>query len=642
MSISKNDLIYKTLRETRSAFPKLIKDLALNEDEKLKSWINTLDTKLIPQMDPDFPLMVAVCGGGSSGKSTLFNSLIKKHVSSTGGKAGLSRRVLVAIHPEQLKKEKFLNNLFEPFGTIPKELKKTKELTEPGDPLYIADECVPEDIILLDTPDFDTGHDDKYTNRGVAQSVLEASSVLIYIFTNATYNSLANKQFLSKMLREYGCKKSILVYRCYESYDHENVIEHTETVGKHLYEGEHKKHVLGVYRTNDQNEVASGNKFMEFKTVKSKLEDIHELLKSLDPRTLRKDELDNSLNKYIKFLEDISSEAKKSLKKLEVYVDVCRIKESYAIANALREFPIKDFTYKLGKEWEATSPMPIKWLRNTGKVVGAPFKGLLWIAKKGKEKLSGENTKKENNVDFKDIFSKNLLNSANELRNNLLSDSIAVEASQNDDDTTIIINNIKEINNDKFKYETFELKYNIFAETHNSLKKERKKIQEINLDNLSASYKQIAEEIQVLPEDFEDEISIIIEDFRDEMGKAGKFREFLFASLSTLVFIGSVTYVFATGGAGALGLFGLNDLFALIAIPASTGLNETDRKQLQNLIQPVFDKWFVLRKEKIKSFLRETISGQFFEESKKLQNRIQKLINEIDESISMFKDLTNE
>jgi len=640
MNTPNNDLIHKALRETRNSFPELIKSLAINEDEKIKSWKNTLDTKLIPQMDPDFPLMVAVCGGGSSGKSTLFNSLIKKHVSSTGGKAGLSRRVLVAIHPEQLKKERFLNNLFKPFGTIPKELKEKKELTELGDPLYVADECVPKDIILLDTPDFDTGHDDKYANRDIAQSVLEASSVLIYIFTNATYNSLANKQFLSKMLRECGCKKSILIYRCYESYEYENVIEHTETVGKHLYEEEYKKHVLGVYRTNDHNEIAAGNKFMEFNAVNSKFEDIHELLKSLDPRTLRKDELDSSLNEYISFLENVSSNAKESLDELEMYVNVCKIEESHAIANALKEFPILDFTQKLAKEWEATSPKPIKWLRNTGKVVCAPVKGLFWVAKKFKKTLSNEKSKKD--INFKDVFSKNLLNSANTFRNSLLSDSIVVEASIHDKDVKEIIIKIDKINKSEFKYEKFASNYNIFTKTHNALKKEKKKIQEINLDNLSDNYEQIAEEIQVLPGDFEKDISKVIKEFRENMGKGKKIREILFASLPALTIIGSVVFVFATAGTGALGLFGLGDLYALIAIPASVGLNKADRDQLQKLIQPVFDKWFVQRRDKIKLFLREAISGSFFDESNKQQDKNGKLINEIDKSISIFKELVNE
>ena len=650
MKTSNNNQIYEILRKTRNSFPELIKVLALNEEEKLKSWKNTLDTKLIPQMDPDFPLMVAVCGGGSSGKSTLFNSLIKKHISSAGGKAGLSRRVLVAIHPEQLKKEKFLANLFNPFGTIPKELKETNELTEPGDPLYIADECVPKNIILLDTPDFDTGHKEEYTNRQTAQKVLEASSVLIYIFTNATYNNRANKEFLSKMLSECGNKKSILVYRCYESYKHEEVISHTENVGKHLYGDEHQKHILGVYRTNDHNEVASGIKYMEFNAVKSDLENIHDLLNSLDPRTLRKEELNSSLNKYVEFLKEISSNAKISLKKLEVYTDVCRITESYAITDALKDFPAKDFTSKLAKEWERTSPKFIKFARNTGKVVSSPIRGILWVAKKTKEKISGENNINEKEINIKDVYSNNIFNAANDLRNGILTSEMIVKASKNDDNVNNILSLIKEINCQKFSYEEHSSNYNIAAETHKSLKETRNKIREINLDKLSKSCNEIVEKIQILPATFDNEIAETIKDFRSTMGFKKKFRELFFASLNTLPTLVAVTYVLFTydpvGTAGIYaklqGLFGLNDLFALIAIPASTGLNETDRKQLEELIKPVFEKWFAHRKNEIKSFLRINISEQLFDESKKIQKKIQKLINEIDESVLTFKEFINE
>ena len=53
MNISSNNQIYKALKETRNNFPKLIKVLALSENEK--SLKNTLNTKLISQMAPDFP-----------------------------------------------------------------------------------------------------------------------------------------------------------------------------------------------------------------------------------------------------------------------------------------------------------------------------------------------------------------------------------------------------------------------------------------------------------------------------------------------------------------------------------------------------------------------------------------------------------
>jgi nicotinamide riboside kinase len=64
----------------------------------LRAWTHALDVKLLPKLHPDFPLVVAICGGGSAGKSTLFNSLVGRPVSPMGGRAGLNRRVLAALN----------------------------------------------------------------------------------------------------------------------------------------------------------------------------------------------------------------------------------------------------------------------------------------------------------------------------------------------------------------------------------------------------------------------------------------------------------------------------------------------------------------------------------------------------------------
>jgi ABC-type hemin transport system ATPase subunit len=60
-------------------------------------WTDIVDAKLLSRMATDFPVVAAICGEGSSGKSTLFNSLVGDHLSPTGGTAGLNRRVVFSI-----------------------------------------------------------------------------------------------------------------------------------------------------------------------------------------------------------------------------------------------------------------------------------------------------------------------------------------------------------------------------------------------------------------------------------------------------------------------------------------------------------------------------------------------------------------
>ena len=101
-------------------------------------------------------------------------------------------------------------------------------------------------MILLDTPDFDTGARGGYANRDSARSALEASDILIYVFTNSNYNNRDNTDFIARMLTGIGRRKCFLVYRSYPSFTVEEVAEHAMTVGRNIYGDAADRYVLGV------------------------------------------------------------------------------------------------------------------------------------------------------------------------------------------------------------------------------------------------------------------------------------------------------------------------------------------------------------------------------------------------------------
>ena len=70
----------------------------------------------MPRFAPAFPLVASICGGGSSGKSTLFNALIQKNISPSGGTAGINRRILIGGSSERYGQDDRFAGLFEPFG----------------------------------------------------------------------------------------------------------------------------------------------------------------------------------------------------------------------------------------------------------------------------------------------------------------------------------------------------------------------------------------------------------------------------------------------------------------------------------------------------------------------------------------------
>ncbi|MGD8543197.1 MAG: hypothetical protein PVI39_12960, partial [Desulfobacteraceae bacterium] len=93
--------------------------LGLPPESRLEEWLEALRVRLLPRLSGELPLVAAICGGGSSGKSTLFNALVGKAVSSVGGRAGLNRRLLLCSHPSLFQREDLLALLFQPFGCLP-------------------------------------------------------------------------------------------------------------------------------------------------------------------------------------------------------------------------------------------------------------------------------------------------------------------------------------------------------------------------------------------------------------------------------------------------------------------------------------------------------------------------------------------
>jgi len=124
-----------------------------------------------------------------------------------------------------------------------------------------------------------------------------------------------------------------------------------------------------------------------------------------------------------------------------------------------------------------------------------------------------------------------------------------------------------------------------------------------------------AQELLGLPSDIAGELRGLIVEFRVHMGWRQRLRESFFASLSALPPLLGVTYALLTANpiaGGGLwihlqGLFGLNDLWALVSIPAAAGLSERDRQQLEAMIKPVFELWFAKRSQAVVALYSRTV-----------------------------------
>jgi hypothetical protein len=114
------------------------------------------------------------------------------------------------------------------------------------------------------------------------------------------------------------------------------------------------------------------------------------------------------------------------------------------------------------------------------------------------------------------------------------------------------------------------------------------------------------------------DLEALVETFRNRMNLLSKIGQTFSAFLNVLPATVAVTYILSTGdpvGAAGIkvklsGLFGLKDLYALVALPATTGLRTADRAQLEALIGPIAETWLNHKLEVIQAIFQDTISGE--------------------------------
>ena len=103
----------------------------------------------------------------------------------------------------------------------------------------------------------------------------------------------------------------------------------------------------------------------------------------------------------------------------------------------------------------------------------------------------------------------------------------------------------------------------------------------------------------------------------------------------------AVTYVLHTGDpVGAVGikvklagLFGLNDLYALVAIPATAGMKKADLKQLERLLGPVARAWLTHKLTAIESLFEEKITGSILQQGRDVAQQATASIASVLESL---------
>ena len=639
--------IEREIKTLRDIVPKLVGQLRLDNDVDIKTWQTLIDKKLLPKLSPDFPLVASICGGGSSGKSSLFNALVQDHISPTGGTAGINRRILISGNADSFSDGNRFADLFNTFGFRPEPLIDKNDLIQQGKARYVLNPQTPSNLILLDTPDFDTGLRGTYLNREIARQALEVSDVLVYIFTNANYNNRDNTDFIREILTGIGIRKCFLVYRVYASYPDEEILDHAGTVAENLYGSDDAKHVLGIYRADEDNRVAADEIFMDLLPVGSDGVPLMDALASLDREEIRLDLMSSILMDVLEQAGDISNRAGVSLLELGLYRNALQTWQSHCVHQALKRFPMDILLKRFVEIWHQTDPSHIKWMRKAGKIIDLPIRAAVstvkWIRGRESRSLDSEESAQ---VRYSEETMDDLLTAANDLWRKFVDSEISVSLVNTDPVAKEMREAYQEIevrstpftkeNQHQMRvsangdwYFTVRAHPAVFDEKRSSGSGEW----EPAITSILSSTEKLLDTSGRIDRDLE----ALVETFRNRMNLLAKIGQTFSAFLNVLPATVAVTYILSTGdpvGAAGIkvklsGLFGLKDLYALVALPATSGLRTADRAQLEALIGPIAKTWLNNKLEVIQTIFQDTISGETLEKAERIYSDSGRYINDL-------------
>jgi hypothetical protein len=642
-----NGYLREEIETLRTNLPVLVDLLKLPVD--IAAWESNVDKKVLPKLAPDFPLVAAICGGGSSGKSSLFNTLIQEQISPTGGTAGINRRILVSGNERYAEGHTEFAELFESFGFYPQPLRDISDLTQPGEARYILNASTPENLILIDTPDFDTGLKGTYLNREIARQALDVSDILIYIFTNANYNNRDNTDFIADILTGIGLRKCFLVYRVYASYADKEIIEHANTVAQNLYGHTWDQHVLGVYRAEEDNRVAADEIFVKVDPVGSESLPFMASLTALERDKIRLELMKSVLNDVLLRAHDIYQNADISLAELDLYRNALQAWQSRCVQKALKRFPMDAVLTRFMEIWHQTDPTHIRFMRKAGRVIDLPVRAAIKTVKwfRGQDVDTTQDSQRHSEQ-YLEKAKEDFFEAANDLWHKFVDADISVTISSGDPVAKQMSADLEKIRSyheghaDVCPHQ-MQIGSNgnwIFGiKAHQAIIDADTKVDPAEW---RASIEAKLSDTQILmgPSDSIDrELRALVERFRSRMNIFAKLGQTFSAFLNVLPATLAVTYILSTGdpvGAAGIkvklsGLFGLKDLYALVALPATTGLRKADRAQLETLMGPIAQTWLNHKLKMIQTLFEGTISGQTLDSAEEIGTQAKKQLNEIEQ-----------
>jgi hypothetical protein len=344
---------------------------------------------------------------------------------------------------------------------------------------------------------------------------------------------------------------------------------------------------------------------------------------------------------------DISKRAGLSLLELGLYRNALQTWQSHCVHQALKRFPMDIVLKRFMEIWHRTDPSHIRWMRKAGRIIDLPIRAAVntvkWI--RGRESKSPDSGK-NGPVRYSEEIMDDLLTAANDLWRKFIDSEISVSLVNTDPVAQEMHGAYQEIETQSkliTKVNSHQMRvsadggWNFIVKAHPSIFDAQRSSDSGEWRPAITSILSSTEKLLNTSGQIDRDLEELVETFRKRMNLFSKIGQTFSAFLNVLPATVAVTYILSTGdpvGAAGIkvklsGLFGLKDLYALVALPATSGLRSADRAQLEALIGPIAETWLNHKLEVIQTIFQDTISGETLEKAERIYSDSDQYITDL-------------
>jgi hypothetical protein len=431
------------------------------------------------------------------------------------------------------------------------------------------------------------------------------------------------------MLTGIGRRPCILVYRCYPSFTAQEVREHALTVAGHIYGSEAGRYVLGIFRADEDNRVAAGERPMALRPAAADGPTLEDTLAAVDTARLRRELNASMLADLLAQAGEMRRGAATSLEALRCYGAALRAVQALCVQDALRHFPTDRVIRRFAKIWAATDPPAVKFMRRTGSLVELPLRAAAGAAVWLRSSVGAAPAPTRPSDAFARRLEENLVTGVTRLHQQALSPVLVPFRSPDEAAAPCAAHDAGDGTGP--------------APVHPAAIPAQERLRGREFAPLLEAVLARRAEVGEIGADTDADLRALADRFRGRMGLWDRVGQTFWAALNVLPATAAVTYVLSTGdpvGAAAIkvklaSLFGLKDLYALVAIPVTRGVKEAERKQLEAMLGPIARAWLAHKFERVRSIFEQEITGDLLRTADDTAAAAAALLAEVDRCLAV-------